>query len=180
MKNLFGSDVTHGHYDEEKGRIIPDQYKESEPFLSLPRWPKLYLTGSLRNPNVPEVANYLRSQGFEVFDDWYAAGEKADDEWMKYEKQRGHTFKEALKGHAANHVFEYDLHHISEADALVMVGPAGKSSFLELGFAIGTGKKAYVYYPFEPERWDVMVKFAHGVDDKLEDLEARVRKDFGV
>ena len=50
---------------------------------------KLYIIGSLRNPRVPEVAKDLRESGYEVFDDWFAAGERADDSWQSYEKGRG-------------------------------------------------------------------------------------------
>ncbi len=46
----------------------------------------IYLIGSLRNPNIPAIANELRTLGYEVFDDWYAAGPEADDYWKSYEK----------------------------------------------------------------------------------------------
>ena len=35
---------------------------------------KVYLIGSLRNPKVPKIAEKIRALGFEVFDDWFAAG----------------------------------------------------------------------------------------------------------
>ena len=41
---------------------------------------KVYLIGSLRNLKLPKIAQKIRELGFEVFDDWYAAGRKADDE----------------------------------------------------------------------------------------------------
>jgi len=63
--------------------------------------PRVYLIGSLRNPNIPVVAGLLRAEGYDVFDDWFAAGPEADDHWMAYEKQRGRTYDLALKGHAA-------------------------------------------------------------------------------
>lgn len=34
---------------------------------------KIYVIGSLRNPEIPKFANELRSLDFEVFDDWYGA-----------------------------------------------------------------------------------------------------------
>ena len=61
----------------------------------------IYLIGSLRNPEVPLISDKLRKEGYEVFDDWYAAGEKADDNWRDYEQQRGRTYVEALSGLAA-------------------------------------------------------------------------------
>ena len=35
---------------------------------------KVYLIGSLRNPEVPQIANKIRELGFEVFDDWHPNG----------------------------------------------------------------------------------------------------------
>ena len=48
-------------------------------------------------------------------------------------------------------------------EAAVLVLPAGKSGHLELGFMAGMGRKTYVLYQEEPERWDLMYKFADGV-----------------
>lgn len=123
----------------------------------------VYLIGSLRNPKVPELAAYLRSQGFDVFDDWYAAGPKADDHWQDYEKARGHTFPQALKGYAATHVFGYDKSHLDRCAAGVLMLPAGKSGHLELGYMAGQGKPTFIVMETEPERFDVMYRFATGV-----------------
>jgi hypothetical protein len=38
--------------------------------------------------------------------------------------------------------------------------PAGKSGHLELGYAIGSGKRGFVCFDQEPDRWDVMYRFA--------------------
>lgn len=109
----------------------------------------IYLIGSLRNPQVPIIAQQLRAEGYEVFDDWYAAGPEADDKWRDYERDRGHSYIEALRGHAANHVFSFDKTHLDRADAGVLVLPAGKSGHLELGRLVGTGKPGYIL--LEPE-----------------------------
>lgn len=130
----------------------------------------LYLAGSLRNPRVPEIANRLRGVGHRVFDDWYAAGEKADDAWQAYEQQRGRTYEEALDGFAADHVYRYDMTHLLRADAVVLIAPAGKSSHFELGWAIGMGMPGYIFFDQVPERWDVMVKLATRAFFRIEDL----------
>lgn len=130
----------------------------------------IYVIGSLRSPRVPEVAAKLREAGFDVFDDWYAAGPEADDYWQAYEKARGHNFAEALRGYAATNVFEFDKRNLERADAVVLVLPAGKSGHLELGWCLGRGKPGYIVYGEEPERFDVMYKFATGVFAKDEEL----------
>ena len=109
----------------------------------------VYLIGSLRNPAIPELGNLLRKQGFEAFDDWYSAGFEADDQWQKYENLRGRSYKEALQGHAAKHVFAFDKFHLDRCDAAVLVMPAGRSGHLELGYFAGTGKPGYVLFDKE-------------------------------
>ena len=59
----------------------------------------LYLIGSLRNPEVPSVGAVLRNIGYDVFDDWHAAGPTADDSWKEYEEARGHNYRQALEVH---------------------------------------------------------------------------------
>lgn len=130
----------------------------------------VYLIGSLRNPNVPVLAAKLRAEGHIVFDDWYAAGPEADDYWMKYEKEKGHNFEQALKGYAAGHVFEFDKHHLDQSGVAILMMPAGKSGHLEFGYMIGRGKEGYILMDGEPERFDVMYKFATGVFTNEEDL----------
>jgi hypothetical protein len=138
---------------------------------------RLYLIGSLRNPEVPALAGRLREAGHEVFDDWFAAGPEADDYWQKYEQQRGHSYAQGLAGYAANHVFQFDKHHLDTAQGGVLLLPAGKSGHLELGYLIGQGKPCYILLASkEPERWDVMYKFASGVFTDEADLQHALRQ----
>ena len=123
----------------------------------------VYLIGSLRNPKITELAKSIRKVGFEVFDDWMAAGPTADDAWRDYEKQRGHSYGEALCGHAAKHVFAFDYKHLLRCDIAVLLMPAGKSGHLELGWCLGKGKPGFILFDKEPERYDVMYQFAHGI-----------------
>ena len=131
---------------------------------------KIYVIGSLRNPLVPKLSEDLRKLGYDVFDDWFAAGEIADDSWRDYEKGRGHTFQQALKGYAANHVFTFDRHHLNQSDIGILLLPAGKSGHLELGYLIGRSRPCYIVYPEEPERFDVMYLFAAGVFTSTKEL----------
>jgi nucleoside 2-deoxyribosyltransferase len=136
----------------------------------------IYLIGSLRNKNIPELGKKIRKKGFEVFDDWFSPGPEADDFWRKYEKVRGSTYKEALNNWAAKHIFEFDKFHIDRADIGIMLMPAGKSGHLELGYMIGQGKPCYILFDEEPERWDIMVSFAKDIYFKEEDLLKELEK----
>ena len=131
----------------------------------------IYLIGSLRNPEIPKIAGEIRKKGFDVFDDWYAAGPEADDYWRDYEKLRGHDYPTALSGYAARHVFEFDLYHLDRCDIGILVLPAGRSGHLELGFMAGKEKPTFILLGAEPDRFDVMYKFAsEGVHYTLEGI----------
>ena len=137
----------------------------------------IYLIGSLRNPKVPEIAAKLRAAGHDVFDDWFAAGPEADDYWQKYELNKGNNYKQGLAGYAADHVYQFDLHHLNRCDIAVLLLPAGKSGHLELGYAIGKGKEGYILFDDGmPERWDVMYLFAKAVFYDVESLIKEVAK----
>jgi len=136
----------------------------------------IYLIGSLRNPEVPIIANRLRAAGHNVFDDWYAAGPEADDYWRKYELARGHTYKQALNGYAAKNVFDFDKQHLDMAEYGVLVLPAGRSGHLELGYLIGRGRQGFILldndYIGENARFDVMYRHATVVSTVEELIES--------
>jgi hypothetical protein len=136
---------------------------------------RIYIIGSLRNPKIPQIARELRADGHSVFDDWFSPGKECDDEWQAYERSRGRTYKEALEGYHAEHQFSFDLKHIQAAEVGVLVLPAGKSGHLELGYMIGRGQRGYILLEDgEPERFDLMYKFAHGIAESLEELREMV------
>jgi hypothetical protein len=133
----------------------------------------IYLIGSLRNPYVPNVACRMRDAGLDVFDDWWSAGPEADDAWQAHEQLRGRSYVEALYGAHATNVFRFDREHLLMADAAVLLAPAGKSAHLELGWMLGQGKPGYVLLDGEPDRFDVMLRFATGV---FMDLDALIKE----
>jgi hypothetical protein len=138
----------------------------------------VYLIGSLRNPKIPLLGVELRKLGFDVFDDWHGVGPEADDRWQAYEKIRGRSYKDALTGRANVHTFEFDRANLDRCDMAVLIMPAGKSGHLELGYLIGQGKKGFVLFEEEPERWDAMYLFAYAVffnfDEFLSEMKEHV------
>ena len=135
---------------------------------------KVYIIGSLRNDNVPKIAAMLRKEGFDAFDDWYAAGPEADDKWKEYEVQRNRPYKDAIDAPHAWHVFNFDRHHLDDSDFALLVLPAGKSGHLELGYFIGSGKPGFILLD-NLDRWDVMYRFARKVSDNLDELIKEMR-----
>lgn len=137
---------------------------------------RVYLISSLRNAGVIDHAEALRVHGHEVFDSWYAAGPEADDYWQKYVTARGLSYEEALREFAAQHVFNFDKTHLDRADAVVLLMPAGKSGHLELGYAIGKGKRGFILLDKVPDRFDVMYAFCERVCETFEELTEALRK----
>lgn len=131
---------------------------------------KLYLVGSLRNKQVPEVADELRRLGHEVFDNWFAAGPEADDNWQAYHIRQGHGYVEALKSPEARHVFEFDKRWLDWCEGAVMLLPAGRSAWGELMWTVGRGKPGWILVGEQPERFDVMAQFATGVYEDIREL----------
>lgn len=139
----------------------------------------IYLIGSMRNKLIPLVGKALREVfTLEVFDDWYSPGENADPCWKEYEGLRGRSYVEALNGHHAQHVFEFDKQHLDRADGVVLVMPAGRSAHLELGYSLGKGKPGFVLLDGNPERFDVMLRFATAICPTLGDLVTEIKTTF--
>lgn len=123
----------------------------------------IYVGGALANPEIVRITKLLMDNGHEVFSEWYTPGKDADVLWRDYELALGFDYREALNRPAAQQVFNFDKRNIDASDTFVMVMPCGKSAHLELGYAIGSGKTGIIYLPEQPEKWDVMYNFAHGI-----------------
>ena len=125
---------------------------------------KVYLIGSLRNPEVPLLGNKIRALGFEVFDEWHGAGERADDSWQLYEETRGRSYRDALyESKAAQNTFDFDLRNMNDSDIGVLLLPAGKSAHIELGYLVGRSRKTFALFNEVPARWDLMMKFCDDI-----------------
>ncbi len=135
---------------------------------------KVYIIGSLSNPRVEEVANILRIEGFNAFDEWRAA---QGDYWADYAVRHKMKFKDALAMDFTETAFQFDLKHLKSSDIGVLVMPAGRSAGLELGWMLGHGKLGYILYDGEPERPDLMAKLATGICFSVKELIERLKND---
>ena len=142
---------------------------------------KIYLAGRLRDPQVREVAEHLREQGFEVFDDWHASHPDADDKWREYEIERGRDYATAIQeSEYRKCVRDFDLKHLRQSDVLVVVGPVGKSAANEMGRMDELGKPIVWLLEKDPERWDFMldgyiVRSMMGLIEELDWIERKVQ-----
>lgn len=138
----------------------------------------IYLIGALKNElRIPEIGNILRGEGYDVMDEWITPGEHADENWQRYEKIRGRNYKQALYGRAATNIFLFDKSYIDIFDAAVCIMPAGKSAFIELGYAKGRGKKTFILLDGkDPERYDIMPNIADRICFDIEELKEELNK----
>ena len=72
--------------------------------------------------------------------------------------------------------FNEDRFWIDWADAVVLVLPAGNSSHLEAGYAVGAGKLLLILGDFPKGQLDVMYGFANGLHRTLEGLIAGIEE----
>jgi len=129
----------------------------------------------MKNPQIPLLDNKLKADGFEVFSEWYAPGKNADDEWQAYCRIKGMTYKQALDSPHAWNVFNFDKRYLDKASSAVLVAPAGKSAHTELGYMRGQGKPAFVYMEGEPDRYELMLRFATSVCTSYDELVEKLR-----
>lgn len=134
----------------------------------------IYVASSWRNVQQPEVVQALRAAGHTVYD--FRAPPSAfgwhniDPNWQEWSAE---AFLQNLKHPYAVHGFNRDMDALRICDACVLVLPCGRSAHLELGFAVGTGKKTYILLDdpiSEPELMYRMVP--HVVKDLPELLRA--------
>jgi hypothetical protein len=136
----------------------------------------IYIIGSLRNKNVPIIANKLQAidKNWEIFSSWYGSGPRADDCLRDYCKGKGLNYKETLKDPAAINTYQFDKKHLTRATDVVLVMPAGKSGHLEFGWSIGRGKRGYILFDKVPSRVDIMYQFSTDlfftIDELIEEL----------
>jgi hypothetical protein len=110
----------------------------------LPRPLRVYVASSIRNERFHDVVDRIRSEGHAVYDfqdepTFFSWAEIAEGNSLEAGSRRA-----ILDEAAAKRAFLGDMIALLEADACVLVLPAGASSHLELGYAVGAGKRAIV------------------------------------
>jgi hypothetical protein len=138
----------------------------------------IYLIGALKNElRIPEIGNILRAEGYDVMDEWITPGRHADENWQRYEKIRGRTYEEALYGRAATNIYLFDRSYIDMCDIAIICMPAGKSAFIEAGYAKGRGKKVFLFLDGrQPPRYDIMPNILDGTISTINDLVKELKK----
>lgn len=116
----------------------------------------------------------LRSAGFEVYDFKTNDANSAAFRWSEIDPSWGswghEEYLKALTHPLAETGFAADMAAMEEADTFVLVMPCGRSAHLELGWAVGKGKRTCVLLGPEPCEPELMVKMCDYVATSMMDL----------
>jgi hypothetical protein len=145
---------------------------------------KIYVASSWRCARQPAVVESLRAVGHDVYDfknppngsgfGWRALFK--DGLVGESDLKDGRAFRDKVLTHPrAQAGFDSDMGALRECDACVLVLPCGRSAHLELGWAVGAGKRTIVLLDdpmSEPELMYLMVdRIAIYLYDVLETLD---------
>jgi hypothetical protein len=145
---------------------------------------KIYVAASWRTPRQPQVVNALRAQGHDVYDFRQPAPgnngfhwSQVAPHWDREARLPAAEYIMTLSSHPrCSEGFLFDLNALEDADGLVLVMPAGRSAHLELGYAVGAGKKTAILLEDPIDGPDLM----HLCADKLTKSVDEVLAFFGV
>ncbi len=121
---------------------------------------KIYVASSWRNERQPILVGMLRADGHEVYDfrnptedDTGFHWSEIDGAWKTWTPEE---YRDSLSHPLAEAGFESDFDAMKWADVFIGLQPFGKSASLEMGWAVGAGKKTILLLDSgEPE---LMVK----------------------
>lgn len=116
---------------------------------------KIYVASSWRNEYQQHVVGRLRLAGHEVYDfrnprpgDHGFAWSDIEPDWKDWNAVR---FRAALDHPVAVGGFDSDFEAMKWCDTCVLVLPCGRSAHLELGWAVGHGKRTAILLAGENE-----------------------------
>lgn len=132
----------------------------------------VYVASSWRNQDQPAVVEAIREAGLGVYDfrnPPNGAGfgwEEIHPDWQQWTAAQ---YVAALEHPRAVEGFASDFDAMKRADTVVLVLPCGRSAHLELGWAVGAGKRTAILLngDHEPE---LMVKMVDHIAVDLPDL----------
>ena len=108
---------------------------------------KVYVASSWRNDRYPLVIAALKDAGHEVYDFRDPPDKTALFNWSDIcpaAYPNLHELRDVLRHPVAAKAMQSDFDAMKEAEVVVMALPCGKSAHLELGWAVGAGKKTVI------------------------------------
>jgi hypothetical protein len=124
---------------------------------------RIYVASSWKNPHYPVVLAALRAAGHAVFD-WRESGFRFPDCATRLD------YVQALRSSDASAQFHRDMRAIEEADAVVLLLPAGASAHAEAAWAAAKGTQVVVYLGDEKPQPELMHRMLGGFVESIEQL----------
>ncbi len=140
---------------------------------------KIYVASSWKNPQHPEVVEVLREAGYSVYNyrnpkpgDFGFSWAEIDPGWQGWSVEQ---WEEALKHRKARDGFWSDFDALNDCDCVVGLIPFGASAGLEIGWALGFGKRVVLLHTGNEARPDLMVKMVPVRCRNLDELLVHLR-----
>ncbi|MCV7255277.1 hypothetical protein H7J86_24240 [Mycobacterium hackensackense] len=137
---------------------------------------RIYVASSWRNNLQQTVVHRLRAEGFDTYD-FKNPPDKTGFHWSEVGLQRNNDacpipdYLQALEHPRSVEGFSSDFAAMFAADIFVLVLPCGRSAHLELGWAVGAGRRTAVLLagedPVTPELMYKMVDYLAPTEDDL-------------
>ena len=124
---------------------------------------RIYVASSWRNPVYSSVIGALRAAGHAVFD-WRESGFRFPDCATRLD------YVNALHDIDASAQFRRDMRAIEEADAVVLLLPAGASAHAEAAWAAAKDKQVIVYLGDEKPQPELMHRLFNGFVENIDQL----------
>ncbi len=135
----------------------------------------IYVASSWRNPMHTAVCAAMRAAGLQHYD-FKADGGFHWGEVMLHERPTRteavpfEDYLKALEHPRSNQGYIRDFAAMQAAHTFVMVLPCGNSSHMELGWAVGQGKRTAIFSPGDEVIPDLMYKMTDHITNNLMDL----------
>lgn len=144
----------------------------------------LYVASSWRNPYYDDVLTFLHEENIPYYNFKNPAPGNPGFHWSKidskWQEWGSRDYRHALHHPLSSQGFRRDMDALMACTQLLLVLPCGRSAHLELGYAIGVGKKTIIYYPdteqLEPE---LMYKAATYLCLTLSEILLCLRREIG-
>lgn len=136
---------------------------------------RIYVASSWRNLMQEATVHVLRAAGFEVYD-FRNPPEGTGFHWTEVGLARDNddcginAYLTALEHPRSIEGFNADFDAMKNADTFVLVLPCGRSAHLELGWAVGAGKRTCVYSPEVMLTPELMYKMVDHIAPDMMDL----------
>lgn len=137
----------------------------------------IYVASSWRNERQQTIVRALRALGHGVYEfknprpgDFGFHWSDIDKNWKAWTPEQ---FGTALSHPIAKAGFASDMEALRDSECVVLVLPCGRSAHLELGYAVGAGKKTIVHME-EPNEPELMYAMCSVLTTSLDDLMTEV------